>query len=99
MGKYTRYSSLLVHAMSPELREKFFLDGEQDTDAGWDLFETLYPEEADILMEVLQPKLDEIIKDLQFRRDYNTLLGEGKQTEATRLLICHRANKLNWDED
>lgn len=99
MGKYTRYSSLLVHAMSPELREKFFLDGEEDTDAGWDLFETLYPEKADALMEVLQPLLDDTIKELLFRRDYDTLLGQGKQTEATRLLICHRADKLNWDKD
>ncbi|MFP8823467.1 hypothetical protein, partial [Enterobacter cloacae] len=70
MGKYTRYSSLLVHAMSPELREEFFSEGEEDTDAGWNLFETLYPEKADILMEVLQPKLEEVIKDLQFSRDY-----------------------------
>lgn len=99
MGKYTRYSSLLVHAMSPELREKFFLDGEEDTDAGWDLFETLYPEEADILMEVLQPMLDDVIKELQFKRDYNILLSKGDELGAARLAICHRADKLNWDED
>lgn len=99
MGKYTRYSSLLVHAMSPELREKFFLDGEQDTDAGWDLFETLYPEEADILMEVLQPMLDDVIKELQFKRDYNILLSKGDELGAARLAICHRADKLNWDKD
>lgn len=98
MGKYTRYSSLLVHAMSPELREEFFSEGEQDTDAGWDLFETLYPEKADALMEVLQPMLDDTIKELLFRRDYDTLLGQGKQTEATRLMICHRASKINWED-
>lgn len=98
MGKYTRYSSLLVHAMSPELREEFFSEGEQDTDAGWDLFETLYPEKADALMEVLQPMLDDTIKELLFRRDYDTLLGQGKETEATRLMICHRASKINWED-
>jgi len=98
MGKYTRYSSLLIHAMSPELREEFFSEGEQDTDAGWDLFETLYPEKADALMEVLQPLLDDTIKELLFRRDYDTLLGQGKQTEATRLMICHRASKINWED-
>lgn len=98
MGKYTRYSSLLIHAMSPELREEFFSEGEQDTDAGWDLFETLYPEKADALMEVLQPMLDDTIKELLFRRDYDTLLGQGKETEATRLMICHRASKINWED-
>lgn len=98
MGKYTRYSSLLIHAMPPELREEFFSEGEQDTDAGWDLFETLYPEKADALMEVLQPLLDDTIKELLFRRDYDTLLGQGKQTEATRLMICHRASKINWED-
>lgn len=98
MGKYTRYSSLLIHAMSPELREEFFSEGEQDTDDGWDLFETLYPEKADALMEVLQPLLDDTIKELLFRRDYDTLLGQGKQTEATRLMICHRASKINWED-
>ncbi|MGL5281258.1 MAG: hypothetical protein ACRC8W_05780 [Plesiomonas shigelloides] len=99
MGKYTRYSSLLIHAMSPELREEFFSEGEQDTDAGWDLFETLYPEEADILMEVLQPMLDDVIKELQFKRDYNILLSKGDELGAARLAICHRADKLNWDKD
>lgn len=99
MGKYTRYSNLLVHVMSPELRAEFFGDDETDTDGGWDLFETLHPEKAEMLMEVLQPMLDDTIKELQFRRDYNTLLGQGKQTEATRLMICHRASKINWDED
>lgn len=98
MGKYTRYSSLLIHAMSPGLREEFFSEGEQDTDAGWDLFETLYPEKADALMEVLQPMLDDTIKELLFRRDYDTLLGQGKETEATRLMICHRASKINWED-
>lgn len=97
MGKYTRYSSLLVHVMSPELREEFFGEDEDNTDAGWDLFETLHPDKADTLMEVLQPMLDDTIKELQYKRDYNILLGKGDELGAARLAIYHRASKLDWD--
>lgn len=97
MGKYTRYSSLLVHVMSPELREEFFGEDLEDTDAGWDLFETVYPEDADILMGVLEPLLEGVKKELKFRRDHNTLVGKGDELGAARLQICHRASKLDWD--
>lgn len=46
MSKNTRYSHLLFHVMSPELREEFFTNDEENFDAGWDLFETLHPEKA-----------------------------------------------------
>lgn len=96
MGKYTRYSNLLVHVMSPELREEFFGEDEEDTDNGWDLFETLHPDMAETLMEVLQPLLDDVVSELKFKRDHNKLLGEGDELGAARLSICHRANKLDW---
>lgn len=96
MGKYTRYSNLLVHVMSPKLRDEFFGDDEADTDNGWDLFETLHPDMAETLMEILQPLLDDVVSELKFKREHNKLLGEGNELGAARLLICHRANKLDW---
>lgn len=96
MGKYTRYSGLLVNVMSKELRDEFFTECETDFDAGWDLFESLYPEKAEALMEILSPMLETIISDLAFRRDYDKLLGAGDEIAAARLKICHRANKIEW---
>lgn len=97
MGKYTRYSNLLVNVMSEELREKFFSEDDEDTDAGWDLFETLHPDDAESLMEVLRPLLEDVVSELKFRRDHNKLLGEGDEVAAVRLSICHQASKLKWD--
>lgn len=100
MSDKTRYSTLLFHVLSPELRDEFFDEDETaDPDQGWDLFETLYPEKAEAAMEVLQPMLDDVVKELQFRRDYNILLGKGDDLAAARLAICHRASKLDWDKD
>ena len=100
MGENTRYSKLLYHVLSPELREEFFAEDESaDTDAGWDLFETLYPEKAEIAMEVLQPMLDDVIKELQFKRDYNILLSKGDDFGAAHLAIYHRVSKLEWDKE
>lgn len=100
MSEKTRYSKLLYHVLSPELREEFFAEDESvNTDAGWDLFETLYPEKAEIAMEVLQPMLDDVIKELQFKRDYNILLSKGDDLGAARLAIYHRASKLEGDKE
>ena len=96
MGKNTRYSQLLVHLMSPELREEFFTDKEDNFDAGWDLFETLPPEKAETLATLLRPHLEYVVKELKFWRDYNTLLGNGNELGAARLKIYHRADKLDW---
>lgn len=96
MSENTRYSQLLVHVMSPELRDEFFGDDEVDTDNGWDLFETLHPEKAEILVGILKPMLDEVMKDLKFKRDYNILLGKGDELGAARLRVCYQASKLNW---
>lgn len=100
MSENTRYSKLLYHVLSPELREEFFAEDEAgNTDSGWDLFETLYPEDAAAAMEVLEPLLDDVIKELQFKRDYNILLSKDDDLGAARLAICHRASKLDWDRD
>lgn len=96
MSKNTRYSQLLVHLMSPELREEFFTDKEDNFDAGWDLFETLHPEKAGVLVSLLEPHIKYVIKELKFQRDHNILLGNGDELGAARLKICHRADKLNW---
>lgn len=93
-----RYSHLLYHVISPELRDEFFTEGEGKTpDEGWALFEVLYPEEAALAMEILKPMLEEVIKDLKFKRDHTQLLEKGDDLGAARLLICHRASKLEWE--
>ncbi|QQG33488.1 hypothetical protein [Pectobacterium phage PcCB7V] len=96
MSKNTRYSHLLFHIMSPELREQFFTDDEENFDAGWDLFETLYPEKAEVLVSLLEPHLEYVIKELKFQRDHNILLGKGDELGAARLAISHHADKLDW---
>lgn len=102
MGKYTRWAPLLVHAMSEEIRDKFFSgDEDEDLDAAWDLFEATYPDQAEILYEVLVPHLEGLKKDFAFLREYNRLLSLGKEgaLAATRLKIVHNASKLNWDKE
>lgn len=102
MGKYTRWSPLLVAAMSDELREKFFSgDEDEDIDAGWDLFEATHPDQAEILYEVLTPHLEAVKKEFTFLREYNRLLslGEKGSLPAARLKIMHEASKLNWDKE
>ncbi|UTC25400.1 hypothetical protein P7_210 [Pectobacterium phage vB_PcaM_P7_Pc] len=96
MSKNTRYSHLLFHIMSPELREQFFTDDEENFDAGWDLFETLHPEKAEVLVSLLEPHLEYVIKELKFQRDHNILLGKGDELGAARLAIRHHADKLDW---
>lgn len=96
MSELTRWSPLLVHIMKPELKEEFFGEDEQDTDAGWDLFETLYPEEAKTLFEVLSPMLEGIKEEMRHRRDVNAARGAGDERKATMLEIIHRTNKLDW---
>lgn len=96
MSELTRWSPLLVHIMKPELKEEFFGEDEQDTDAGWDLFETLYPEEAKTLFEVLSPMLEGIKEEMRHRRDVNAAREAGDERKATMLEIIHRANKLDW---
>lgn len=96
MSKNTRYSHLLFHIMPPELREEFFTDDEENFDAGWGLFETLHPEKAEVLVSLLEPHLEYMIKELKFQRDHKILLDNGDELGAARLAICHRADKLDW---
>ena len=96
MSKNTRYSHLLFHIMPPELREQFFTDDEENFDAGWDLFETLHPEKAEVLVSSLEPHLEYVIKELKFQRDHKILLGKRDYFGAARLAIRHRDDKLDW---
>lgn len=96
MGKNTRYSELLFHIMSPELRAEFFAEDEENKDDGWDLFETIHPEKAEVLVDLLQPHLAYVIKELQFKRDYDALLSKGDNTGAARLRVMHSASKLDF---
>lgn len=96
MAKYTRWSPLLVIMMSKELKEEFFADNEEATDEGWDLFETLYPEKAEALYEVLKPRLKEIEEYMDYQRRLQDLMQKGKGEEATKLTINYRASKMTW---
>lgn len=97
MSEKTRYSELLYHVMPDNLRNEFFsgTPGE-NIDAGWDLFETLHPDTANKLFEVLEPLLEGIKVDLKFKRDHDALLASGDELGAARLSIYHKASKLNW---
>jgi len=97
MGKYTRWSSLLVEAMRLDLREQFFSGKEESLDEEWDLFETVEPEAARILYEdVLKPKLDDLIEDLKFQRVMNAFAEKNDHRKATMMKIQHSAEKLKW---
>lgn len=99
MGKYTRWAPLLVEAMSDEIREKFFFgEPDEDIDAGWDLFEATYPDQAEILYEFLTPHLEGVKKEFIYLREYNRLLslGEKGSLAAARLKIHHEASKINF---
>lgn len=97
MGKYTRWSSLLVEALRIDLREQFFSGKEESLDEEWDLFETVQPEVARILYEdVLKPKLDDLIGDLKFQRVMNDFAEKNEHRKATMMKIQHNAAKIKW---
>lgn len=97
MGKYTRWSVLLVEAMRPDLREQFFSGKEESVDEEWDLFETVNPESAKTLYEdVLKPKLEELVSDLKFHRLMNVFAEKNDHRKATMLKIQHSAAKIKW---
>lgn len=98
MAKYTRWSPLLVIMMSKELKAEFFADDEEDTDAGWDLFETIHPDKAEDLYNLLAPKLTEIEEYMEYQRVMQVFLAKGKEGErdAAMLTVNYRAKQLNW---
>lgn len=93
-----RYSPILVEYLRDDLRAEFFdtCATDSEIEAGWRLFEMVYPELAPEVFSIVSKRLDDILEELAHQRVVNALLGEGKKRQAAMLDINFKASKLEW---
>ena len=92
-----RYSPLTYHVLPKEVREQFF-SGE-DIEGEWKLYELLHPEDAKKWFSFVEPLLNELISELDFKREVKALIDTGDTLGAARMSIMHKASKMKWEKD